>query len=289
MTPGRRSMLLAAAFVALWAAVEALGARLEQRYSPYQVIFTRYVVHLGLLLALFGWREPASLWRTRRPLYQLARSSLMLCMPAAWIVATQLGVHPGTVLSIFWLAPLLVLWLARLVLGERASAPVWIATAVASGAAAVASGPGPLPDARLLVLPVGMAASFSLYVAMTRSLRSETTLANLFYTALGVVLALSPAMARLWVAPPLHDLLVMVGIGALGLAALWALDRMAAAAPVSRSAPLACLQVVFVLGLEWALRRRHPSAPAAVAALLVGATALYTWAREPGLVAEGSA
>ena len=46
----------------------------------------------------------------------------------------------------------------------------------------------------LLVIAVAMALSFSAYVAMTRSLSSEHVLANLFYTALGVFLALTPLM-----------------------------------------------------------------------------------------------
>ena len=283
MTPGRRSMLLMVAFVALWAAVEALAARLTRPYSPYQVVFTRYVVHVALMAAVWGWRDPASLLRTRRPLYQLARSLLMLSMPASFIVAVQRGLPPAAILSVFWLvSPLLVLVLARLALGERAPLRTWIATAVACAGAAAVFGPGPVP-ARLAPLPVAMAASFALYVAMTRSLRTETTRANLFYTASGVALVLAFAMPRLWVTPPPRDLAIMAGVGVLGFACLWALDRMAAAAPVSKAAPLACLQAGFAVGLDAVVRREPLVAAGATAAglSLVGAAALYAWVREP--------
>jgi drug/metabolite transporter (DMT)-like permease len=276
-------MALMATFVAAWAAVEALAARVLREYSPYQVVFTRYVVHLALLLAVFGWRDPGALWRTRRPVYQLARSLLMLAMPASWIVATQVGIAPGTIASIFWLSPLLILGFARLVLDERPAPALWIATGVACAGAVVASRPGPPPEAARLLLPAAMAASFSLYVAMTRSLRSETTRANLFYTALGVTLALAAVMPRLWITPSPRDLLVMTGVGALGLVALWALDRMAAAAPVSKSAPLACLQLGFAFAIEVALRRARPDVPLAVALSAVALAALYAWVREPAL------
>ena len=60
--------------------------------------------------------------------------------------------------------------------------------------------------------------------------------ANLFYTALGVFVALTPFMPSMWVMPTWHDAAVLFGIGALGLLGLWALDRAAAAAPLSLSA-----------------------------------------------------
>ena len=94
-----------------------------------------------------------------------------------------------------------------------------------------------------------MAVTFSLYVVMTRSLRSETTRANLFYTALGVFLMLSPAMPSLWIMPTLPHFAAIVGVGLLGLATLYALDRLAAAAPVSVSAPFAYLQIAVTAGL----------------------------------------
>jgi drug/metabolite transporter (DMT)-like permease len=283
MTAGRRSLLDMIAFVALWAAVEALATHLRRPYSPYQVVFTRYVVHLALMLVVWGWRAPAALVRTRRPVYQLVRSLLMLGMPASFIIARQRGVDAHTLLSIFWLAPLLVLGFAAVHLRERAPLRLWIAAAVACGGALEVVGPGPLPPAPLLIFPLGMAVTFSLYVAMTRSLRSETMRANLFYTALGVAAALAPLMARVWVTPSLHDLAVMVGVGVLGFGALLALDRSAAAAPVSLAAPVMGLQLVFTLGFAGL---QLPSIPAAAGLLAIGAAAVYVWAREPAILVK---
>ena len=122
-----------------------------------------------------------------------------------------------------------------------------------------------------------MAASFSLYVVMTRSLRTETTRANLFYTALGVFIALSPLMHAVWITPTRHDFVVMVAVGVIGLACLYALDRAVAAAPASESAPLTSTQAVFTLGAGAVLGHFH-SSPAVWAGLaLVGAAAALAW------------
>ena len=282
MSAGRRAMLFVLAFVALWAAVEVLAARVLVRYSPYQVVWTRYVVHLGLMVAISGWRQPGSLWRTRRPAYQLARSLLMLGMPASWFIAQQRGVHLPTLAAVFWLTPFLILGFAALHLGERAPWQLWAATALGYLGTLLLVRPA-FPAPTEVVFPLVMAACFSLYVAMTRSLRSESTRANLFYSALGVAVALSPVMLRHFVVPTPADLAVMAAVGILGWVCLYALDRMAAIAPVSKVAPLVYLQLAFTAGFESLVRhdRLGPRSLAALAIIVVSGS--YVWLREPDL------
>jgi drug/metabolite transporter (DMT)-like permease len=285
MTPARRGMLLMVLFGVAWAAVEAIGARFAGAFSPYQVVFTRYVVHLAALAAICGWRAPAALWRTRRPAFQLARSLLMVAMPASWILAAEHGAAPRDLLSVFWVAPLLVLASARLVLGERAGRPTWIAAGLASAGAIAAQRAGHLGGAALAG-GLGMAASFALYVAMTRALRGEETRANLFYTALGVVLVLAARMPAVWRTPAPRELAARAAIGGIGLLALWALDRMAALAPVSLTAPFAAAQVLFATGTDLGLRRGLPSLRTAAALALILLATLHAWHHDADAVRE---
>jgi drug/metabolite transporter (DMT)-like permease len=131
-----------------------------------------------------------------------------------------------------------------------------------------------------------MAVTFSLYVVMTRSLRSETTRANLFYTALGVFVVLTPFMPRIWSTPSLHDMMVLGGVGLLGYLALYALDRLAAAAPVSVAAPLGYLQLAFAVVIAWSFGNHRHASLTLVGLLLIAGTALYVWARAPRLIVE---
>ena len=82
-----------AAFVILWASVEMLASSALQDYSPYQVVWTRYGVHLVFMMLV--WRGPrhVTLWRTGRPVFQLARALLMLAMPVSWVMARDRGVQ----------------------------------------------------------------------------------------------------------------------------------------------------------------------------------------------------
>lgn len=286
MSDNRRAILLMLVFVGLWAAIEIMAWQVLQRYSPYQVVWTRYAVHLLLMALIFGWREPAALVRTRRPLFHLARSLLMLGMPASWVMGMQAGLSGEAVMSVFWISPLLIVVLGGLFLRDRAPVAIWLATLVAGLGTLLVHPPHALPSLHLLAYPLGMALSFSAYVVMTRSLRGERTRANLFYTALGVFLALSPFMPGLWIGPAPADLAVMVAVGVLGCLTLYALDRATAAAPVSLSAPLIYMQVALTLflliGLGVLGAGKLPLHVGLGLLLIVGA-ALFVWLRESRL------
>jgi drug/metabolite transporter (DMT)-like permease len=277
MSPGRRSMLMMVVFVLLWTVVELLAAGLLVRYSPYQVVWVRYGVHLAAMLLFFAWTEPASLWRTARPARQWLRSMLMLAMPSSWIMGMQHGVASDALMAVFWTSPLLVMVLAHLLLGERAPWVAWVAGALSCVGALILFVHGGLSWSLGLLFPLGMALSFSLYVVMTRSLRHEPLRANLFYTALGVFVALTPAMPYLWVTPSRLDLLAMVGVGLLGWVTLFALDRMAATAEVSRSAPLLSLQLFFLVGATWLTDHTVSGWRALMGPAIILAAALALW------------
>lgn len=241
-------MLWMVLFVALWVLVEVVCTRFNLAYSPFQVVWARYASHLAIMLAIFGWRDPLALVRTRRPLFQISRSLLMLVMPTAWVLATGRGLDVNTVLSLFGVAPLMICVLAILLLNERPTPGLWAsATVVSLGALFCLSPQGPLPLIGVAAALVS-AGSFSLYVVMTRMLTTETLRANIFYTALGVFAALTLYMPKVWVTPTPHDAAVMVLVGALGLISLLALDRAAETAPVFNGGVMVDTRLLTLVG-----------------------------------------
>ena len=263
MNPSRRALAFAAAFAFLWAVLEqVLGSRLQQEYDLRQVVWSRYATHLAVLVAIFAWREPALLWRTRRPVLQLGRSFLMLLMPLSFLHALLAGQSGHLVWAQFWITPVLLLALAAGMLGERVPVILWGCGAVAAAAAMAAAGPARAPNAAEILLPLSMTLSFCLYVVATRGLRHERLRANLFHTALVPFALLSFAMPWAWRTPTPHDALVLAGIGTVGLAALACLDRAIERGGVALVAPTLALQAGFVLllshgrpasALEWAI------------------------------------
>lgn len=279
MTSERRAVVLMLAFVVLWAFVEALETSLLKTYSLLQVVWTRYGVHLAFMFALWGWREPSTLWISSRPIYQLARSMLMIGMPAIWIIGTQMGSGIGSAMPYFWVAPFLILVLARLFLRESIDPWLWTAGVAGSVGAILAQGAEGLPPLTFLVYPIGMALCFSAYIVMTRVLASENVRTNLFYTALGGFLALMPAMPAIWVTPTLQDLAVLVAVGLLGYLVLLTLERMAAMGPISLTAPVASTCVGISVMIGPLLGHPQPGRRVLVGLLLIATAALYIWLR----------
>jgi drug/metabolite transporter (DMT)-like permease len=286
MTAAHRAMLLMLAFAGTWAALEIVGASMHRAYSPYEVVWCRYGLHLALMLALFGPRDPLALVRSRRPAFQVARSLLMLVMPASWIMAGQRGVDVGTMTAALALIPLLVMMFGAVFLRERPANWMWIASTMASAGCVACALPLAGTVARQLLLPLTTAASFSLYVVMTRSLRTETTRANLFYTALGVFVVLSAFIERVWITPDAHDLACLVAIALIGYIGLYALDRCAADAPVGVSAPLAACQIPIGLLLTALLGHGKPVPGTWAAVALIGSAMLLAFRYTTHLPAE---
>jgi len=284
MTGGRHDMKLMVAFVAFWAAEEVLTLQLLGRYGLVQIVWLRFLLHLLVLWgasALWAPRNDASLWRTQRPGFQLIRASMLTGMPAFWVMGVRSEVSPAMSMSVFWVAPLLILMFAQVLLGERAPRRVWLATALSSAGVFALTGPHEAPRPQLLWFPLGVAVCFSLYVVMTRSLRGASTRVNLFYSGLGVCLMLAPLIPSRWVTPGVPDLIVHVAVTLLGLGSLLALERLTAAAPVSYSAPLIFLQVPFAGGFAWCLEQYDPTLRTLIGLLAIGTAVFYVWQQQP--------
>ncbi len=225
----RRARLAVVGVVALlallWNVVEGVPVLLSPGYSLYQIVWMRYAAHLVVLLLFLAARGKLALLSTERPALQIGRGLLMLAMP--WFFITGLGFTTvGGVMAVFWVAPLMVLVLAALLLRDVARLPVWIATAIGYAAVLLLLRPDRQTiSTTALLLALGMAFSFSLYVVLTRTLRTEATATNLFYTAVAVFVPLSFFMPALWKTPSPRDLLIMAVVGIAGLGLLWALDR----------------------------------------------------------------
>jgi drug/metabolite transporter (DMT)-like permease len=247
----RIALILMSCFAVIWAVLEdELGVRLRQPYDLTQVVWCRYASHLVVVALVWGWRAPRTFWRTSRLGLQVGRSLLMIVMPMGFMFAAMTGTPVSTVWAVFWIAPLLIMIGAHLYGAEQAPRWLWILTTLAALAAIAVVHPTGIPTLGGLAWAVAMSASFAFYVVLTRALRTEALSANLFYTAIGVLIPLSVWVPRVWLTPSTHDAAILFGIGALGFVALLALDRAAERSPVSWTAGVVTLQVVAVIGIN---------------------------------------
>jgi drug/metabolite transporter (DMT)-like permease len=247
-----------------------------------QIVWMRYAVHLLVVFAVWGWRQPSRIWRTERTLFHFSRSLMMLIMPLSFAWAVSHGVAPALTWLLFWVSPFAVLVMAILAGLERPSPSAWIGVALGSLGVLSIQILGIPAAPHVPVAPFVMALSFSAYVIMTRALRSEDVAANLFYTAFWVFVALSLFMPRVWITPDIHDLMMAIGIGTVGFVSLLCLDRAVSHASLSDTSPALYCEVAFASLLGAAASAHRPSLHALAGIVLIASAGALAWALPGG-------
>jgi drug/metabolite transporter (DMT)-like permease len=280
LAAARVAVALTCAFGLGWAVVEdVFGSHLHQTYDLMQVVWMRYAVHLLIVLSLWGWHRPSRIWRTQRPMYHLLRSLMMLIMPLSFAWSLTSRVPVSFTWAIFWLSPLMVICLAVAWRHERPSRASWIGIVLGSLGVVAVTAPTVPESPFAPFAPLLMALSFSVYVVMTRSLRTEHLETNLFYTAIGVFAVLTFSMPSVWITPSLHDLAMIVGIGAFGFVSLLLLDQAVRCAPVSATSPALYSQVACVSVIVMLTSGHRAPAHAFIGILLIVAAVALAWTR----------
>jgi drug/metabolite transporter (DMT)-like permease len=243
-----------------------------------QVVWMRYLVHLIIVLLLWGWSRPSRIWRTKRPAYHFMRSMMMLIMPLSFVVALTSGLSTSLSWLLFWLSPVMVVCIAAFWLGEHPSRTTWLAAVLGLlGVAAVLRPAIPSSLSLTLVIPVVAGLSFSMYVVMTRSLSAESIEARLFYTGAGVFSVLTPFVLLHWITPSWHDIPVIIAIGSLGFVALLMLDWSVSHAPVSATSPALYSQVACVAIINILMNGMRGPKHVLVGILLIVAAGALSW------------
>jgi drug/metabolite transporter (DMT)-like permease len=272
-----RGALFALAGAFLFACMDTSIKYLAALYPAPVIVGVRYVVLVLLMLAVLAPTQGMGLVRTRRTGMALLRAGCLASGSLFFALALQrLPVAEAT--AILFLSPLIVVVLARPVLGERVGALGWGATLAGFAGVLLLVRPGASLEAGGIMLAGAAAVATAMYQLLSRVLAStETTLALLFYTALVGAIAFGPAAAWLWQgpvpAPLLCALFVAVGVlGGLGHFLFTAAHRLAAA---STLAPVLYAQLVWAGMLGWLAFGHVPDA-ASIAGMgvIAGAGAL---------------
>jgi drug/metabolite transporter (DMT)-like permease len=242
----------------LWAALELVGGVIPDNYKALLVVWVRYGSHLAFMLIVFAPRYRIDLVRTRAPKLQLFRPVFMIGMPLFFLVGVRF-MPVSNVWSAFWIAPFMTMTFAAFLFKEKVRIWQWLTTLIGLfGAIAIYQ-----PKAGFfnwtLIFPLGMAFCFSGYLVLTRALRKERTVTNLFYTALIVFLPWSLGFFYYWRPLNLIAFSAMTAIGILGFWSLYFLDKAVERAPVSVVTPFLFGEPVFILLLGYFLFGSSPS------------------------------
>lgn len=228
-----------------WALLELLGSLTPREQTGFQTIWMRYGVHMLLMFGLLFPYKGRSFARPASLRVQILRASMMIGMPLCYLAA--IGRVPLELTwMINWSSSLMVMAMAIFLLNETVDWKLWLLGIVGYVGVCMLIHPK-VGGGFAILLSIGMALCSSVYKVMTRMMRSETTAANLFHTALWVFLPFTLLMPFMWRQPSAKELLLNIAIGLDGFLVLYCLDKAMEWAPAAITAPFLYTQNVFMV------------------------------------------
>jgi drug/metabolite transporter (DMT)-like permease len=252
--------MLCIASLFLFACMDTTTKYLAATYNVPMIVAVRYLGNLLLMVALLGPTHRQELVRTDRTALVLVRAACLAFTSLLIGLALQ-RMPVAETTAINFIAPLVVVLLARPLLGERIGRWGWAAALLGFGGVMliVRPGSGLNPTGVMLALTaVGAGAAYQL---LSRVLvDSERTLAMLFYTALlgSVLFGLALPWTMHGRTPGGLELLLFLSLGVYGGLGHFLFTKAYRHASASVLAPLTYLQLLWAGLLGWLIFRHVP-------------------------------
>jgi len=251
-----------------WAIMELMGRVVPHSFKALQVVWVRYDTHLIFLLAVFGPRYRMNLVRTQMLKLQLFRPIFMIGMPLCFLIGLKFMPF-ANVWSVFWVTPFMTLVFAAVLLKEQINIIQWLTMVIAIFGAIAIYHPQLGFFHWTIIFPLGMAFCFSGYLILTRALREERRVTNLFYTALVVVVPWSIGLPYFWQHLNRTAFYAMAAIGILGFWSLYFLDKAYECALVSTVTPFLFAEPIFIVVFSYFLFGSVPSTLAVLGSVIL--------------------
>jgi drug/metabolite transporter (DMT)-like permease len=259
--------------------LDAVGKYLVAHYPVLEVVWARFVFHMGFVVVVLSTRLKIHAF-TRRPLLQLTRSLLLTTTTLLFFFGVKL-LPLADASAIMFISPILVTVLAIPLLGERVGPRRWAAVIVGFVGAliVVRPGTGVMDDGAWLLLMA--ACGNALYQIITRKLRvADGPLTTLLYTALVGSVLLTAMVPAVWVTPqPAHWPLFAL-LGLFGGAGHFTLIKAFQRAPAAVVAPLSYTSLLWAVGFGFVLFGDLPDRWTVLGAVIIASGGLYILHRE---------
>jgi len=273
----------------MFPASNAAAKFLVTDYHLVQVIWFRSVIHMAFLLAIFtpghGLKR---LFTTVDLRGQLSRSLVqVVAVGCYWVALTWLPITTATAIGLT--APLMVVVLSVLLLGERVRTPRWLAVAIGFVGALIII----RPDGEAhwsAVLVVASMILYALFIIQTRRLAAlDDPRATAVYAMVVACVASTVLLPFFWITPAnLIDLLVFVGLGLAGAFAHIGMIKAVQYAEASLVAPFDYCQLIGAAFLGYVIFAEFPDLWTWIGAAIIVTSGIYVSRRERALERQNS-
>jgi len=247
-----------AAFM-LFALLDTCSKYLSRYYPVSGLMWARYVVHMVLMLLLFGPYMQLNLIYTARPGMQVLRGLLLTVTTFLFMSAIKY-LPLAEASAIGFTSPLLLAALSGPLLKEPASRANWIAVCAGFCGVLIILRPGGGLLTPAVLLPLGMAVTNSLYHIVTRKLAArENPVTSLFYTALVGSVAMSVVAPFAWVTPSgTAHLALLLALGVFGGAGHYLVFQAFRRAPPAVLGPFTYVHLIWACALGYLVFDEFP-------------------------------
>ena len=247
------AIMLVLSAVFLFACQDTMSKYLVTSYSVPFVQAIRYGVNLILMVSIFTPRLGFSFMHSERPFLASMRGlALALGSLTGGLAFRYLPLAEAN--SILYLAPLLLLFLAKPVLGEKVKWYGWVATAVGFAGLLFVVRPGANLSTVGLIYAFLCLITAVIYPLLSRLLaRTESTETLMFYVGLTGSVYYFAQLPWTWpqTFPPLQDFSLMLALGVVSLIGHSLFTAAYARAPVSLLAPFTYTHIVWAVVFGW--------------------------------------
>jgi drug/metabolite transporter (DMT)-like permease len=260
--------------------MDTLVKDLVRRNPAPQLIWLRFLVHMlvaaAIVLAVPRFRPFV---RSKAPMRQLLRSALLVTTTTTFFFGLKY-VKLADLVILTQAAPLIVVALSVLLLGERVGPRRWLGVVVGFLGVLIILKPG-FGFEWASLFGIASAVIYALYQIMTRSLSvADHTMTTFFYTASVGSVAMAVVVPFVWQTPTLVDALLICLPGALGGIGHLLLIMAFARSEASLLAPYFYSAILWAVIFGWIFFGEVPDLYTFIGAGLIVAAGLYVWHRE---------
>jgi drug/metabolite transporter (DMT)-like permease len=263
-----------------FASMDALSKLAMERHDVAQVLCVRFWIFLAFALVLTRRRGLRASLASRRPVFQIGRSLLLIVEMGAFMLAFR-AMHLADVHAIAAVAPLIAMLMAALLLGERIGPHRKAAAAIGFLGVLVIVRPGTGVFEGAALWPLIGATLWGLYQVLVRKMAGVDPVGTtVLYTALVGVVSYSFLAPFVWTPPAPETWAMLVGVGILGAFGHATLVAALDSAPAGVLQPFGYVLPVWATVMGYLVWDHVPDRWTVAGCLLVIAGGLYALWRE---------
>ncbi|MBC8270256.1 MAG: DMT family transporter [Rhodospirillaceae bacterium] len=265
---------------ALLASMDGIGKHLMSDNPVPVVIWARYFFHALVTFIFLSARGSLGFLRANRPGLQTLRAVLLLFATGTMYYAISL-MPLANATAVQFLAPVLVTAFSVPILGETVGFRRWAAVVAGFFGVVMIVRPGFGQLEWVSVLPLLTAICLSLYMIMTRIMRTmDRADTTTFYSTATGTIVLSALLPLFWETPDSNSWMLMMIMGSAGAMGHYLLIRGFSCASASFLAPFSYFHLLSSLPISLFFFGDVPDAWMLGGTTLIIGSGLYVWFRE---------